>query len=50
MPTVLPIGLGLGVVGVSTFGHDIAGERGQARAEAELGDPALSARGATIFQ
>jgi alpha-glucosidase (family GH31 glycosyl hydrolase) len=25
MPTVLPIGIGLGLVGVSTFGHDIAG-------------------------
>ena len=25
LPTVLPIGIGLGVVGVSTFGHDIAG-------------------------
>lgn len=25
MPTVVPIGIGLGVVGVSTYGHDIAG-------------------------
>ena len=25
MPTVLPIGIGLGIVGVSTYGHDIAG-------------------------
>jgi sulfoquinovosidase len=25
MPTVLPIGIGLGLVGISTFGHDIAG-------------------------
>ncbi len=25
MPTILPIGIGLGVVGVSTYGHDIAG-------------------------
>ncbi len=25
MPTVLPIGIGLGVVGISTYGHDIAG-------------------------
>jgi alpha-glucosidase (family GH31 glycosyl hydrolase) len=25
MPTVLPIGIGLGVVGISTFGHDVAG-------------------------
>ena len=25
LPTVLPIGIGLGVVGISTFGHDIAG-------------------------
>ena len=25
MPTILPIGIGLGVVGISTYGHDIAG-------------------------
>jgi alpha-glucosidase (family GH31 glycosyl hydrolase) len=25
LPTVLPIGIGLGVVGISTYGHDIAG-------------------------
>ncbi len=25
MPTVLPIGIGLGIVGISTYGHDIAG-------------------------
>ncbi|APR77567.1 Alpha-glucosidase [Minicystis rosea] len=25
MPTILPIGIGLGIVGVSTYGHDIGG-------------------------
>ncbi len=25
LPTILPIGIGLGVVGISTYGHDIAG-------------------------
>jgi sulfoquinovosidase len=25
LPTILPIGIGLGIVGVSTYGHDIAG-------------------------
>ncbi|MEP7119960.1 MAG: TIM-barrel domain-containing protein [Byssovorax sp.] len=25
MPTVLPIGIGLGIVGISTYGHDIGG-------------------------
>src|SRR5262249_34328930 len=25
MPTILPIGIGLGLVGISTYGHDIAG-------------------------
>jgi alpha-D-xyloside xylohydrolase/alpha-glucosidase len=25
LPTILPIGIGLGLVGISTFGHDIAG-------------------------
>lgn len=25
LPTIMPIGIGLGVVGVSTYGHDIAG-------------------------
>jgi len=25
LPTILPIGIGLGVVGISTFGHDVAG-------------------------
>jgi alpha-glucosidase len=25
MPTIIPIGIGLGIVGVSTYGHDIAG-------------------------
>ena len=25
LPTVLPIGIGLGIVGISTYGHDIAG-------------------------
>ena len=25
LPTILPIGIGLGIVGISTYGHDIAG-------------------------
>ncbi|MEM6789393.1 MAG: TIM-barrel domain-containing protein [Myxococcota bacterium] len=34
LPTILPIGIGLGVVGVSTYGHDIAGYNASTNAPA----------------
>ena len=34
LPTILPIGIGLGMVGVSTFGHDIAGYQSSTNAPA----------------